>query len=500
MQRYRRSTSALAFGTILILSCGVGAAQGPIGNDQYAFKTYAVNSAFYPIVQVYLRTWDQNQQPLINVNYMNIGLMVKGRNYDPAKIDAVTRSPQYVIETLQNRDEGFRTVIVLDCSASMTGKPFADAQNALMKFIEAKRANDQVAVIAVRDTVEGYQLVSGFEKNPVMLYQRIGELKPDGKKSRIYDTIAAALQLCATASQGGSSNATGESAVLSTVVVLSDGKDEGSAVARDELMNRIGQLPIPIPINSLAYSAGDTSAFANLEALSKGSFGRFWTHTDSQAFASTMQEIHRINRMDYVVTFRSYVPIDGESHPVRVGISYPTNTGRYVWDGGEFEAVDSPAKYVPEARAMFDQLMAAIPALHDQCPYMDCTPVGTSLSPVIETGGSESSQSTDSADSDAGGTATASEDESSPEADQSESLSKVIENNAALFAVGLGVAVLAVALVLWVRRSVTPVPVHDPSTHGVRQTARRTSQPGIGGGPPTDPDPMRSPTEPISKP
>jgi hypothetical protein len=265
------------------------AAQAPLGNKQYAFKIYAVNSGFYPIVQVYLRTWDQNRDPLVNVNYANIGLMVKGKNYDPAIFDPATRKTQYTIETLQNREEGFRTVFVLDCSLSMAGKPFADAQSALMKYVEVKRAADQIAVIAIRDTDQGYELVSGFEKDPSLLYQRIGDIKCDGQKTRLYDAVAGAMELCATASQGGTSNAGSEHAVLNTIVVLSDGNDEGSAVARDELMNRIGQMPIPIPIFSLAYSNRNRDAFGNLEALSKGSFGRYWTHEDSQSFGATVQ-------------------------------------------------------------------------------------------------------------------------------------------------------------------------------------------------------------------
>jgi hypothetical protein len=347
--------------------------QTPLGNEQYAFKVYAINSAFYPIVQVYLRTWDQNRDPLMNVNYMNIGLMVAGQSYDPAKIEPQSRRPQYGIETLQNREEGFRTVLVLDCSLSMAGKPFADAQNALVRYVEAKRRSDQVAIIAVRDTDQGYQLVSGFERDATPLFQRLADVKCDGQKTRLYDAVAAAMEMCATASQGGTSNTSGaEHAVLNAILVLSDGKDEGSAVARDELMSRIGQLPIPIPIYALAYAKSDRSSFLNLEALSKGSFGRYWRHEDSQEFGATIQKIHHIQRSDYVITFRSYVPVDGAKHPLKLGISWPSNTGRFVFDSVDFEAVKSPAQYVPEAQALLRRLEEEYPPLPEGCPYMEC--------------------------------------------------------------------------------------------------------------------------------
>ena len=49
----------------------------------YGLKIYRVSSDLYPFVQVYFRTFDQQMQPLVNLNYMNIGLMVKGKSYDP---------------------------------------------------------------------------------------------------------------------------------------------------------------------------------------------------------------------------------------------------------------------------------------------------------------------------------------------------------------------------------------------------------------------------------
>ncbi|HUL13903.1 MAG TPA: hypothetical protein VLU73_17275, partial [Methylococcaceae bacterium] len=64
----------------------------------YGLKIYRVNFGLYPYVQVYFRTFDQNQQPLVNLNEMNIGLMVKGQAYDPVK-------RQYTIQPLRQRPE-----------------------------------------------------------------------------------------------------------------------------------------------------------------------------------------------------------------------------------------------------------------------------------------------------------------------------------------------------------------------------------------------------------
>lgn len=69
----------------------------------YGVKVYRVDSSLYPYVQVYFRTFNELKQPLINLNELNIGLMVKGRSYDPMK-------RQYRVESIRQKQVGTRTV------------------------------------------------------------------------------------------------------------------------------------------------------------------------------------------------------------------------------------------------------------------------------------------------------------------------------------------------------------------------------------------------------
>lgn len=344
-----------------------------VSNDAFTFKVYATNYGFYPFVQAYMRTFDKNGEPLQNINYANIGIMVKGRIYDPQKVDIAKRQAQYSIANLEQRNEGFRTVIVWDCSLSMKGQPFMDARTAISKFIQSKRPNDQVAILAVRDTTEGYQVISPFDKDSGKLLMAIEDVRCDGTKTRLYDSVGAALEMCATASQG---NASGQASsgvcILSSVVVMSDGFDEGSAVARGELISKINTLKTPAPVYSLAYSNADPAHFKNLEAISKASFGKYWTVKETQEFASVLQKIHQINRSDYVVTFRAYAPVDGEKHAYKIGLEYPASSGTRLFQAGEFEAIDpTPALMAdPEGQGILAKLESTYPALEDANPYM----------------------------------------------------------------------------------------------------------------------------------
>jgi len=337
------------------------AAQESPGPGIYGLKIYQVSSALYPFVQVYFRTFDQNGLPMVNLNERNIGIMVKGRSYDPMK-------GQYFVQSLRQRQEAARTVIVLDASKSMAGPPFEAALRACARFIDSKRPQDEVMILAIRDTKEGYEIVSEYERDAGALARRLSDVKCDGMKTRLYDSIGAAMQSCGMTSQGTLATSSVSHIVSCSLLVLSDGKDEGSAVSREELNTRISSLSIPIPIYSLAYSKVDPKYFKNLEAISKNSFGRYYLVGEAyEKMQRIVEEIQNILQSDYVVTFRSYVPVDGEMHSFKVGVEYPSGSGKFMYEGAKFEALEPPP--VQQVRLAQNELAAKIAVVPD--PYYE---------------------------------------------------------------------------------------------------------------------------------
>jgi Mg-chelatase subunit ChlD len=327
----------------------------------YGVKIYRVESALYPFVQVYFRTFDQNQMPLVNLNEMNIGVMVKGRSYDPMK-------RQYFVQPIRQRPEATRTVLVLDASKSMAGAPFESALRAAVRYIDGKRPQDEVAILASRGTKEGYELVSNFERDPGALGRRLADVRADANQTRLYDSVGAAMQLCGMSPQGSTAPSAGNYVVSCSIVVLSDGQDDGSALSREELNGRITALSIPIPVYSIAYSKVSTEHFKNLEAISKNSFGKYYPVGEAyDRMTRVVEEIQNIGQGDYVVTLRSYVPVDGEQHAFKLGLDYPTRSGKYTYDQARFEAIEPPP--LPEILEQVQRLSATLPPLPDANPY-----------------------------------------------------------------------------------------------------------------------------------
>ena len=355
------------------LCAGVPQAQSAAPGT-YGVKVYRVDSSLYPYVQVYFRTFNEQKQPLVNLNELNIGLMVKGRAYDPMK-------RQYRVESIRQKQVGTRTVLILDASKSMAGPPFESALRAAARYVDTKRGQDEVAVLAIRDTKEGYYPVSAFERDPAAIARRLADVQVDGKQTRLYDSIAAGMQLCGASSQGSVTPSIDNFIVSCSLVVFSDGWDEGSALSRDDLNGRITSMPVPIPIYSLAYSKLSTEHFRNLEALSKNSFGNYYLVGETyDRLQQIVEEIQNVNQSDYVLTYRAYVPVDGETHAMKLGIEYPSGSGKFTYDAGSFEAIEPPpvGGIVEKLKA----LTQAIPPMPNSTPFFEQPGAAPAVAPA----------------------------------------------------------------------------------------------------------------------
>lgn len=339
------------------------AANDPSSNLKgYGIKIFRVESGLYPFVQIYLRSFDQDMQPLVNLNDRNLGLMVAGRVYDPDK-------RQYTVQSIRHRDESIRTILVIDTSATMKGSPFEETLQAAMRFIQTKRPQDQVAIVALEDSTQGYSLISNFERNPDSLARRLADLEAVNQKTRLYDGVGYAMQIAAGVGSGGTSTSDAEYAASTSVVVFSDGKDEGSAVSRSDLMTRITNLPLPIPIYSMAYTRINHEFLKNLQALSKNSFGKYYHIEEAtKDMTRSIEDIQNVLQSDYVVTFRAYLPIDGKKHIVKVGIEYPAGSGRIRYESANFETLEPPTfKKILQAQ---ERLNLVLPSLGQERPYL----------------------------------------------------------------------------------------------------------------------------------
>jgi hypothetical protein len=131
-------------------------------------------------------------------------------------------------------------------------------------------------------------------------------------------------------------------------------------------------MSIPIPVYSLAYSRINQKYFTNLESISKNSFGVYYLIGETMnKMQQVVEDIQNIVQSDYVVTFRAFVAVDGEEHSFKLGLEYPTGSGKFTYEGAKFEAIEPPP--APQLQQLIQQLNQTIPALPVgvATPYFD---------------------------------------------------------------------------------------------------------------------------------
>lgn len=325
-----------------------------MGSQAFGVKSYFVNPAFYPYVMVYFKTTDANGEPLVNLNPMNIGLMIQGKAYDMSK-------RQYAVQSMGSRNEGFRTVLVIDASGSVADF-FGDIKNAASSYIRLKKPNDEVAIIALGDSVVD---VCAFTKdaNRADLYLR--DVKPTGSRTPLYDGIARAIAMCHSAAGITSTNAS-DYIVQSNIVVISDCMDEHSMFTRENILGKVASMSPPVPIYSMAYVRKYHQGHKDMAAISTASFGRFFPVNSASSFVRISDKIQSINRSDYVLTFRAYQPVDGNRYSGQVVVNYE---GRGTHDEFTYQTMQPPL-ITPGMREIWNRLNAEMPPVPDSNPYM----------------------------------------------------------------------------------------------------------------------------------
>ncbi|MGH1543102.1 MAG: vWA domain-containing protein [Arenicella sp.] len=329
----------------------------------WGMKIFNVDSTVYPFVRVYARTFDGNQNPLRNVNSQNVGILVKGKTYSPFK-------NQYKVKTIKQAQVPVRTVLLIDASITMAGAPFEETLRAAVNYIGEKEEKDQIAVIEMNDSKIGYSVVSEFTDDSRLLGSRLGGMQPTATQTKIYDSVGAALQMCRAASGEGNSSSDASSFASCSLIIFSDGNDTGSALTRADLANAISNQSIPIPIHSLGYTKDFPIHLKNLQALSELSYGRYYDASESLgSMNSVVRNLQAIGKNDLLITFRSYIPVDGEDHAFKVGVEYPAGSGSINYGSGRFEAMESIP--IPKVDIVKARLEKEIPMAEDNNPFYE---------------------------------------------------------------------------------------------------------------------------------
>jgi VWFA-related protein len=253
--------------------------------------------------------------------YFNVlgqsGSPIQGLGHEHFKVyePGSTASQKIIkVDTLESAMTGASIVIVVQASGAWLIIQ-DDVKKIVSAFINGLAEKDQVAVVAYSDTAES---ISPFTSEKGDAAAKVGKIKADGKSYLLYDGLAQALSLYAAASTPGKGAAAAPTQlpVAKAIIVISDGRDNGSATDVEKII--LDASKRKIPIHAVGHTEVDPEPLKSLEEMSKRSGGTYKYAQSVDDIAKGLTFIKdAINKM-YVLEWKTDLDHDGKEHKVEI--------------------------------------------------------------------------------------------------------------------------------------------------------------------------------------
>jgi VWFA-related protein len=218
------------------------------------------------------------------------------------------------VETLEAAQAGASIVVVVQASGAMMGIQ-EDIKKAVTAFVNGLAEKDQVAVVDYGETAE---IVAPFSEEKGEVAGKAAKITFTGRSFLLYDGLAQAIQLYAAAASPGKGGAPTVLPAAKAVVVISDGRDNGSATDVEKVINDASKRRIPI--HAVAHSELDQESLANLESLARRTGGTYRPAPNVEDINKSLTVIKDfINKM-YVIQWKTRLDHDGKDHKVEIAM------------------------------------------------------------------------------------------------------------------------------------------------------------------------------------
>ena len=188
----------------------------------------------------------------------------------------------------ETQDQRLNLMFLVDVSGSMKGPPLNDAKNALVSFLAKARPQDQFALTSFADED---RLQSSFAEPREKLNGALRNLRVEGKRTKLYQALYNALK----------KGPKDDPETRQIIVVVSDGKDEGSDVTLEQVITESKATLVPI----YAVFRGEIErSFADvLAGLANAAGGNFFSTRNRNEIVTALEQIYRLETNSLAVRF-----------------------------------------------------------------------------------------------------------------------------------------------------------------------------------------------------
>jgi len=208
----------------LILFCWLGfLVEGgwAVEPGRFAISQVAGNP---PNLIVYLDVVDENGEPLVRLPPSQLSASIQGQ---PVKVSQVS--------TFDASGEGVAYIFLVDVSKSIGSPQFVEMRQAIDEWIDGLKSVDRMAIFTFGSQ---YKQLAGFTADKARLKVALQSLRPTDSQTKLYLALNNAINLSRQTTEGLPNRR--------VIVILSDGKDEGSGITVEDVRDLIPQGHTPI--------------------------------------------------------------------------------------------------------------------------------------------------------------------------------------------------------------------------------------------------------------
>jgi VWFA-related protein len=327
-----RFTLSLTLAGCLLLS---GVYQtGAQGTDVTVTVEEAETSSF-PTVRLRTSVRDQNGVPITDLTAEHFEIVEDGKAaFKPTAVD-----------TESNPSAQVSLAIVIDLYRTLEGEPIEAAQQAtrdlFTDLLDQPNDADRAAFVGVRQGLsttaaeidETYEVPFTNDRNALLnvinfLHER---METSGPGTPLYDAVIKAIRMAEATEPVGHR----------AVIVMTDGEDRGSVSADSDTIQQASNARTPVFTVGLSNSGLDEQY---LRRLAENTGGTYQTAETPDDFSSLFSNVLSMLRTQYVLTYESSLPEDGQMHSLLVRVRTPTQL-----EGFQEYRIEPPTASVTEA-------------------------------------------------------------------------------------------------------------------------------------------------------
>jgi VWFA-related protein len=224
------------------------------------------------------------------------------------------------VETLESAGTGASIVLVLQASGAMAGVE-QDLKKAAAAFVNALGEKDQVAVV---DYAESAETIAPFSADKGEVAGKIAKITMTGKSFLLFDGLAQAISLFA-ATPGKGQQAAGALPAPKAIIVIADGRDNGSATDVEKVISDAGKRHIPI--HAVGHSELEQDPLAQLEQIARRTGGTYKAAPNVDDLSKGLTVVKDYISKAYVIDWKTRLAHDGKEHKIEIAMESDSGPG-----------------------------------------------------------------------------------------------------------------------------------------------------------------------------